>query len=85
MRCLGHQIPGRLSLHRSIGGGLLDGELRRWVCLKALVRDRHAATDGATVRAVFDPLASTIERRQSVPQASCHGIVDPCCASGCAG
>jgi hypothetical protein len=30
-----------------------------------------------TVRAVCDPLASTIDRRESVPQASGHGIVDP--------
>jgi hypothetical protein len=71
------RYPDWLSLHRSIGGGLLDGELRRRVCLEALVRDWRAATDGATVRAVFDPLASTIERRESVPQASGHGIVDP--------
>jgi hypothetical protein len=71
------RFPDWLSLHRSIGGGLLDGELRRRVCLKALVRDWRAATDGAIVRAVFDPLASTIERRVSVPQASGHGIVDP--------
>jgi hypothetical protein len=71
------RFPGWLSPHCSIGGSLLDAELRRRVCLKALVSDWRAATDGATVRAVFDPLASTIERRESVPQASGHGIVDP--------
>jgi hypothetical protein len=38
---------------------------------------RSAARSAATVRAVFDPLASAIERRESVPQASGHGIVDP--------
>jgi hypothetical protein len=57
-------------------GGLLDSELRGRVRLEAFVRDRRTAADRATVAAVFDPLESTIKRRESVTQAGGHGIVD---------
>src|SRR4029453_1349047 len=56
--------------------GLLDGELGRRVCLQAFVRDGRAAADRPAVGAVFKPLESTIEGRESVPQTSGHGVVD---------
>jgi hypothetical protein len=57
-------------------GRLLDGELGRRVCLKALVRDGCAAADRPTVAAVFDSLECPIERRETVPQAGGHSVVD---------
>jgi hypothetical protein len=57
-------------------GRLLDGELGCRVCLQAFVRDGRPAADRATVTAVFDPLESPIEHRESVPQAGRHGVVD---------
>ena len=57
-------------------GSLLDGELGRRVCLKAFVRNGRTAADRAAVSAVFDPLQSPVERRESVPQAGGHGVVD---------
>jgi hypothetical protein len=59
-----------------IVGGFLDGELSRRVCLQAFIRDGRTAADRATVAAVFDPLESPIERREPVPQAGGHGVVD---------
>jgi hypothetical protein len=70
------QIAAWLSVRRLIFGGLLDCELGRWVCLEAFVRDGRTATDRPTVTAVFDPLESPIERREPVPQAGGHGVVD---------
>jgi hypothetical protein len=76
MRCLRTMFPGWLSVSCLIVGRLLDGELGRRVRLQAFVRDGRAATDRATVAPVFDPLESPIERREAVPQASGHGVVD---------
>jgi hypothetical protein len=57
-------------------GRLLDGELGRRVCLKALVRDRNTAADRPTVAAVFYPLECPIECREPVSQSGGHGVVD---------
>jgi hypothetical protein len=59
-----------------IVGGLLDGELSRRICLQAFVRDERTGADRAAVGTVFKPLESTIERSESVPQPSGHGVVD---------
>jgi hypothetical protein len=65
-----------LSVRRLVVVGLLDGELGRRVCLQAFVRDGRAGADRPAVSAVFKPLESTIEGRESVPQTSGHGVVD---------
>jgi len=67
---------GSLAVRRLTGGSLLDGELGRGICLKALVRDGQTATDRPAVTTIFDPLEGTIERREPIPQTGSHRVVD---------
>jgi len=70
------EVAGSLAVRRLTGGSLLDGELGRGICLKALVRDGQTATDRPAVTTIFDPLEGTIERREPIPQTGSHRVVD---------
>jgi hypothetical protein len=80
-----NSLASRLSARRLIVGGLLDSELGCRVRLQAFVGNGRAAADRATVAAVFDPLEGPIERRESVPQAGGHGVVDSLLCQGLRG
>ena len=69
-------FAGRLPVRCLISGRLLHGELSRRVCLEAFVRDGSTAADRATVAPVIDPLEGPIERREPVPLAGSHRVVD---------
>src|SRR5262245_44303596 len=58
------------------GLGLLDRELGRGVGAEPLVRDRRAALDRASVRAVGQPLLGPLDGRETVTQARDDGVVD---------
>jgi hypothetical protein len=69
-------LAARLPVRRLTGGSLLDGELGRGICLKALVRDGQTAAGRPAVTAVFDPLEGAIERREPIPQTGSNRVVD---------
>jgi hypothetical protein len=73
---MGQGGPGWLS-GRLISGRLLDSEFGCRICFKAFIRNARTTAYRVTVAAVFDSLQSAIERREPVPQAGRHGVVDP--------